>query len=272
MKTLCSIAAILICLQSYAGNENDPFGARSGGLGTCICWLSDFWSLYNNQAGLAFLESPFAGISYENRFLVSELSRNFVGAVIPTKNGTFGISLTSFGYNLYNEGKYGLAYARKLTDKMSLGVQLNYMTIRIGNDLGRTNNVTAEIGFQAEVMEGLNMGVHVFNPTNTNLTNAPTENIPTVFRIGAKYNVSDKVFVVAETEKDTERSAFFKAGLEYHVIDKLYLRGGISTDPIYSSFGFGLNLKNVKIDFATSYQQTLGYTPQFSLSYQFNKK
>ncbi|NND77197.1 MAG: hypothetical protein HKN39_03365 [Flavobacteriales bacterium] len=272
MRSIACIAALLFYLHSYAVNDNDPVGARSGGLGHASVSISDFWSLYNNQAGLAFLESPFAGISYENRFLRPELGRNFIGVAIPTNSGTVAFSLKSFGVHSYSEGKYGFSYARKLAEKMALGVQLNYMTITQRGDLGNKNSITAEIGFQAEIMEDLDIGVHVFNPTVSGLTDEPVENIPTVFRVGAKYTISDKVFVVAESEKDTQRPAFFKTGLEYHVHDKLYLRGGVSTNPTQSSFGFGLNLKNVRVDFAASYHQTLHYIPQFSLSYQFNKE
>lgn len=272
MKRSLLIGALFIAFNSLAGNENDPFGARSGALGHASVSLSDFWSLYNNQAGLAFIENPFAGVSYENRYTVSELSRNFVGVIVPTKSGTFGFSLTSFGYSAYNEGKYGFAYARKLSEKMSLGVQLNYQTIRQGNDLGKQNNITAEIGFQAEIIEDLKFGVHIFNPNRSNISDNPKENIPTVFRLGAQYTLSEKVFIVAETEKDIDRSAIFKTGIEYHVLDQLYVRGGIATNPTYSSFGFGLVLDQIKIDLSTSYHQVLGHTPQFSLSYQFNKK
>lgn len=248
-------------------------GAESGALGHASVALSNGWGIFNNQAGLANLEKPFAGISYENRFLLKELSRNLVGIAIPTESGTISLSALSFGYSLYNEAKYGLGYARKLSDKMSMGVQLNYMTIRQGNaDFGNARNLTVELGIQAELTEDLRIGVHVFNPTQTELIENGLEKIPTVFRMGGQYFVSEKVFVLVESEKELDRPALFKAGLQYHILEKLYLRGGISTNPTYTSIGFGYVLDQFKIDFATNYQPILGYTPQFSLSYQFDKK
>jgi len=79
------------------------------------------------------------------------------------------------------------------------------------------------------------------------------------------------VTVAIESEKDIDQSAIFKTGIEYHVIEKLFVRGGIATNPTYSTVGFGLKLKQFDIDFATNYHQQLGYTPQFSLTYHFNK-
>jgi len=248
-------------------------GAQSGALGHASVALSNAWGILNNQAALANLEKPFAAISYENRFLLKELSRNFVGAAIPTESGTISLSALSFGYSLYNEAKYGLGYARKLTDKVSMGVQINYMTIRQGNvDFGNSSNLTVEIGMQAELTEEFRIGVHVFNPTQTELIENGLEKIPTVFRLGGQYTLSDKVFILLESEKELDRPALFKTGLQYHVLDKLYLRGGISTNPTYTSIGFGYILDQFQIDFATNYQPVLGYTPQFSLSYQFDKK
>jgi len=64
----------------------------------------------------------------------------------------------------------------------------------------------------------------------------------------------------------------FKAGIEYKAIKEFYLRAGISTNPALSSFGFGLNLKNLKIDFSANYHQVLGISPQVGLSYVMEKK
>ena len=152
-----------------------------------------------------------------------------------------------------------------------MGLQFNYMTVRIGNDYGSQNNLTAEIGLQAEVMKGLVLGVHIFNPTQSDLSGEISENIPTVFKLGALYKVSEKVSLAIESEKDIDQKAIFKTGIDYHVIDKLFVRGGISTNPTYSTVGFGLKLNQFDIDFATNYHQQLGYTPQFSLTYHFKK-
>jgi len=272
VKIALYISCFLLCLNSF-GQQNDPLGAKSGGLGHASVALSDGWSIFNNQAGLAFLDQPFIGVSYENRFLLKELSRNFVGFAIPTESGTIGISALSFGYSLYNEGKYGLAYSRKLSDKTSLGIQLNYMTIRQrGTEYGNSNNLTAEIGFQSQITDDLRLGIHIFNLTQTELIESNRESIPTVFRIGGQYQVSDKVLILAESEKDVDRSAFFKAGVQYHIIENLFVRGGISTNPTYTSIGFGYVYKQFKIDFATNYQPILGYTPQFSISYQLQSQ
>lgn len=252
-----------------AQGDNLPVGARSAGMAHSSVTLYDVWSVHHNQAGLGWLENPEAGIFYENRFLLSELSYRGGVFAYPTKSGTFGLSVQSYGFNLYSENKYGLAYGRKLSEKVSAGIQLNYHTLRIAENYGNTNGISVEAGIQARLTEKLAIGVHVFNPNRTKVAEFEDERIPTIFRLGMNYTFSEKVFVTAEVEKDIDFNPVFKAGVEYHATDMLYLRGGVSTEPVLASFGFGLELKQFRLDIANTFHQTLGHTPQVSLQYAF---
>ncbi len=78
--------------------------------------------------------------------------------------------------------------------------------------------------------------------------------------------------LLAEAEKNIDFSARFKAGAEYKIADALHLRGGVATNPAQYFMGAGINLKDLKIDFAASYHQVLGVTPAISLNYLFRKK
>jgi hypothetical protein len=259
--------ALLLPVYSFAGNENLPIGARSSAIGHASLNLQDIWSIYHNQAGLANLEKIGGGIYYESRFTMKELSLKGGVVAIPTKFGTFGVSVTSFGYKLYNESKYGLAYGMKLGDKLRGGVQLNYHQTRLGEGYGNFNAISGEIGLQADISDEFSIGAHVYNPTFTKMAEYNNERIPTALRLGAMYKVNKKVFFAAEAYKNIYDRASFRAGIEYQVVDILYLRGGIGTEPTLASFGFGLKLKNFFVDVASSYHSTLGFSPQVSISY-----
>lgn len=253
----------------FGSGENFHIGGRSAGLGHASVTLSDLWSVHHNQAGLGLLENAQAGFFYESRFMLSELSLKGAAAVIPTKSGTFGLSVSSFGYSLYGENKYGLAYGRKLNSKVSVGVQLNYHNIRIAENYGNKNTLSMEGGLLAQLTTKLSLGAHIYNPTRAKVSDYDNERLPTIYRFGMNYKFSDKVFIAAEAEKDVDHNAVFKVGVEYHVMEILYLRGGIATNPVYSSFGFGIELKQFKLDIASEFHQVLGHTPQLSLLYTF---
>ena len=267
--------------QVQGANENYGLGARSAAIANASVTLSDIWSLHHNQAGLSGIRGITASVFYENRFGLKELGLKAVGLVIPVPNagnGVFGLSFSQFGYSLYNDTKIGLAYAKKLGEKYSVGIQVDYFQTQIGEDYGSTGAVTAEAGLIAELINNLYFGVHIFNPTRAKLLDykvqetTVSEHVPTVMRCGLSYVFSEKVRLSVETEKDIYYEPFFKAGIEYQIIDQLYIRGGISTDPVYNSFGFGLNINRLCIDVAASRHQVLGYTTQVNLTYDFGKK
>jgi hypothetical protein len=272
MKKIYSLFFASIILSSaQAGNEDYPIGARSAALGNATVSFSDLWSAHHNQAGLGFVRDISAGVSYENRFLLKEISVRGGAAALPIKQGTFGLCITNFGYSQYSENKYSLSFAKSFGEKFSAAIAMDYLSTKIAEGYGSRGALVAEAGILAKPIKGLSIGAHVFNPTRSRISAYDDERLPTIIRLGADYLFSDKVRLAAEVQKDIKYKAEFKAGLEYLPVKELYLRIGVSTNPTLSTFGFGLNLKNFKIDFAASYHQTLGISPQLGLSYTFAK-
>jgi len=263
---------ISLVFLANAGNENFPIGARSAAMGNASVSLSDVWSAQQNQAGLGFVKNISAGVYYENRFSLKELSLKGAVIALPVKGGTFGLCISNFGYSLYSENKYSFSFAKAFSSKFSMGIAMDYLTTKIAEGYGSKGLFAAEVGIQSKPIKGLTIGAHIFNPTRAKLSDYNNERIPTIIRLGADYNFSDKVILALETEKDIAQKSIFKAGIEYKAVKEFYLRAGIGTNPTLSSFGFGLNLKNFKLDFSANYHQVLGFSPQFALTYIFNKK
>ena len=266
-----SVFFLSFALSSRAGNENFPIGARSSAMGNASVSLSDVWSAHHNQAGLGFMNNFSAGVYYENRFALKELGLKGAVIALPVKGGAFGLSISNFGYSLFSENKYCFSFAKAFSDKFSMGIAMDYLTTKIAEGYGSKGVLAAEFGIQAKPIKGLTIGAHIFNPTRAKLSDYDNERIPTIIRLGADYNFSDKVTLAIETEKDMSKKSIFKAGIEYKAVKEFYLRAGIGTNPTLSSFGFGLNLKNFKIDISANYHQVLGFSPQFGLTYAFEK-
>lgn len=258
--------------QINAQIGNDMIGASSAGMGGYTATLTDIWSANNNQAGLGFVKDLSAGIYYENRFLLKETGYKAGAFVFPVKTGAFGVSVTSFGFELYNETKAGLSYGQRFGDKFSMGVQMNYLNTQLTQEYGSKTTVTGAVGLIAKLSKELSLGVHVYNPSRSKLADYDNERVPTIMKLGLDYRFSDKVMLGVETEKDMNYDAVVKAGLEYHITEVLFLRGGISTNPTQSAFGFGILLKDFKLDLSSSFHQTLGMTPAISIIYTRSKK
>jgi hypothetical protein len=254
-------------------SQNYPSGACASGMGNSSVVVPNIWSTYHNQAGLDYLEQITFGAYFENWFGLSELGLKTAALAVPTKTGTFGLDFSYFGYDKFNEMKMGLAYSKKFADIIAVGIQLDYFNIHQGDIYGNVGIPVAEIGILSEPIDKLFIGAHVFNPWRAQVDDYQNEKMPTVFRIGMGYKFTDKVLMTIETEKDLEISKpIFKSGIEYNFISSLYLRGGISTNPVTTAFGIGYKLKGVSLDLAFKHHQILGYNVGISMYYTFGYK
>ena len=260
----------LIPVVSFSGNENYAIGGRATGMGNTGLCLADVWAIRYNQAALADVSSISTGISYESRFLLKAMGIQSFAMAIPTKkSGTFGLNYTGFGDNLFRESKIGLGYGMKISDKFNIGIRLNYHSLQLGNNYGRANNLTFELGLLAKPTKNLQIGFHLFNPSQTKLNEYQQEIIPVIMNLGISYQFSDKLRTNLELEKDIEFPFSVKAGIEYLPTEHFYLRAGISTNPGVPSIGFGVVKKQFNLDFSASLHPALGITPSLGMTYSF---
>lgn len=270
---LLTFLAQIVTFQNVSAIGNQSSGARSLGLGNANVTLFDLWSANNNQAGLAYVEKFGFGIGYENRFGLSELGLKTLNMAVPVKFGTFGLTVQQFGFTDYNENKFGLAYGMKVSKRVSIGVQIDYLLVSVAE--AQTENksgITAEIGLQAKLTDKLTLGAHIFNVPNTSMSGSYDEKIPMIITLGLNYKFSKKVFAVIDIEKNIDLDPNLKVGIEYHPIDALYFRGGLNTYDFHFTGGLGFKLKSFNFDLGFSHQTYLGFVSQASLSYTLGKK
>ena len=254
----------------YAGNDNYPLGARSAGMAAASVMLTDIWAAVNNQAALGYLEQPVAALYYENRLNVRELALQAGVFAIPVKSTVIGVNYRYFGYSKYNEFKLGLAVGKRLGEKFSMGIQMNYFHTNFAGDYGSTGLLCGELGLLYEPVENLRVGAHLFNVWQSrqkvNIDGQP----PTIMRFGIGYAIQEKAVISVETEKDLRMDAIFKAGLEYSPVNNLFLRCGVSNGNIYQyAFGVGYGINKFTIDLAFSHHKFLGYSPHVSIIAKF---
>ncbi len=247
-----------------------PAGARQAGLDHCSVAISDFWSIQNNQAGMALIKSFSVGVAFENKFLIPHTGTGNLAVIYPLKFGNMGLSMSYFGYALYHQMKIGLAYARAFGPRLRIGVQLDYLQTGLGDIYGSRSNVTFELGIQSDVNDQLTLGVYVFNPVPLKLADYANEKIPAIFRFGLAYHFSGKFFATAEVEKNTAyQPVILRGGMEYAFKKQFFFRVGFGTSGDIFSFGFGWHKKHMQFDIGSTMHQSLGFSPQASLVFGF---
>ena len=246
-----------------------PMGSRSHALGNASVAIDDIWAYHHNPANLVSVKKLGFGLSYENRFLLKELqSQGFVVA-LPLKAGVISFGLQSFGFKNFRTNRLGVGYSMKLAEFLSCGVQLNYHQVRLTDAYGRKDALTAELGLKANITDNWKVAFSVFNLTRTKISEFGEDRLTTLMRLGTQYTFSEKVMLVAELEKNIEFPVRFKTGIEYSPIRKLFLRGGFATQPIEISAGLGYRFKEqFQLDIGSAYHQILGWSPNFSFTYQ----
>jgi hypothetical protein len=257
-------------LDTFAGGDPFPIGARSLGMGNAVVAIRHQWSIFNNVGGMAGVDKLSVMASFSSQYQVSGLQVLAIGAVMPTKLGNFGMAIQRFGDELYHGHLVGLAYSHQI-NQVSVGLKINYVQIAI-SDLGSRSTLALELGGVAQLLPELSFGAYIYNFNQAKLADYQDERLPTLMKAGLSYKPTKQLILNAEVEKDIDYQTLFKAGVEYEIVKKLFLRTGITSLPFTHHFGVGVLAKNLMFDYALTSHPELGFSHHLSLAYQFEKK
>lgn len=272
-KLILFITLILSTSTIFAYDFIHPFGGRAAAMGGSSVASQGLWAMQNNPAGMANLEKISLGLYYENRWMLPETAYKCGAFALPTKFGTLGLSFNQFGSSKYSENKFGLAYAKDFGRYLQVGLQLDYLLVKIGNDYGSFRAFTFELGLQSHVTDKLTLGAYVFNPVSFRLEQTLNhEKLPIVMRFGLAYKFTKDFLGQCEIEKNTEREGVsLRGGLEYEAFKNFFIRAGVQTNPGILSFGLGYGIRFAQINVAAQLHNELGASIQVSMIFSIGK-
>ncbi|MDP5120433.1 MAG: hypothetical protein NWQ46_02475 [Spirosomaceae bacterium] len=267
-KKLLLYLFLIVPACAVASGDPFPIGARSWGVGNAVVAMPHEQSFFYNPAGMAYAENSHAFAAYHSRFDVPGLGNAGVGAVIKTNGINIAVGFDQFGDELYNEVKSGIAVARK-QGRISLGVKVSYFQATV-KDLIAKNTILTEFGIMADIRDNFRIGFHGYNLTGASLF--ASQNIPTVLRIGFSYQPSKQISLNAEAEKSTLYPLNIKAGIEYEIRPKFFVRTGINSLTNTIHFGTGMRLRHLQFDYAVSSSSYLGLSHHLTVGMALTKK
>lgn len=271
MKQLFTLILFLGAFILHAQTGYNNAGSRSNAMGDASLNLTDVYSVLNNQASLGVMEHSAVGISATNIFGLEGFNAFTGAAVLHTNSGgNFGLSIQYTGDMNFNQLKGGVAYGRKLGKNFSAGIQLDYVSTQV-NEIDNAAAFTFEAGIRYAPYKNLIASARVYNPVRVKAGDAfPEEELPALFDIGIAYTPSDKVMLAIEGEQQLDADLRIKSGIEYHIAEALFLRGGYMSNPSVFTAGAGIKLKDFSFDFAAQFHQQLGMTPGIGIQYEIN--
>ncbi len=241
-----------IRLGAFSNKPQEPFGFTA------------------NQAALARMDKGSLGCFGERRFLLSENSVFALAAAIPSKQGNFGVELNHAGFKNFNENKIGLAYAKKLSKLLDLGIQFNYYSCQVPQ-YGNAASLHVEIGAIAHFSENFCGGIHAYNPVGGFLGKGKSEKLASAYSFGLGYDASEFCNVSASIIKEEDKPVNVIAGVQYQFEKQFFAKVGCMSESSSFFAGFGLGWRNLRLDLSGSFHPQLGFSPGVLLILQFKK-
>ena len=199
---------------------------------------------------------------------LSDLSE-IAGAVhlrLPWKDQV-GIGLQHTGIDGYSEQRISFSYARRLFEKLNAALQFD-LNRNVAEEYDDIYVASWSVSFHAPLMKELSMSAWLYNPLGTE----SVLDLPSMTRIGILYEPSEKIGIAVEAEKDWRQDLRFKAGINYHLHERISVRWGIGTKPSLVHAGITWNIfDGMAVSGGWRYHSRLGSSLSASVS-QYHAK
>jgi hypothetical protein len=243
-------------------------GARNYALGNTFLTQKDILSAATNISKLSSIHALSIGLSSKNEFLIKELQQSSISVGLPLLKGYAAISIHDYGFALYRETQFSVAYSFALSPIFSMGLKIVYHHLFIAENNANNGTIYPNIGMSYRVNKKMELSVLLTNITLTKLTKSSMETWPISANIGTKYVVNNKLNMYLESTISLQQKISLRYGIEYLIKPILTLRTGINSATASFSMGVGLHLTKFSIDLASSYQAFIGFSPSISIRFE----
>ena len=245
-------------------------GAKALAMGGAAVTNSDHYAWSNNPAGAANLKNITACGSFYHRFAMKSMNTSQLQVSVPIRKIVTGLSFQKYGDQYYSEQQAGLGLASRI-GIVSLGTQFHILQIKM-DEMPTNYAWIGEFGGIASLGKHLSWGAHVWNFNLAKLNTTHKVELPVVMRTGICYQPTSKLLGNVEVSKHINYQTSLHVGLEYKIIEWLVLRTGVSTKPFIACFGAGIQSKKMKLDYAFTSHNLLGFSHQLSVAIVFHTK
>ena len=264
-------------------------GTRALGMGGAFTAIADDGTaIYWNPAGLSQLDEKEVVGMYS--FLSLDRHHNFVSFSYPAEDvGTFSLSWLNFGVSKIdgrdqsgnptgdfsdNEMAFQLAYGRKFTSMISIGLGYKYLNHSLadykahgfGFDIGVMINATDMIAVGFAIQD-------IGSKLKWDTESDHEDEIPMTMRGGAAISPPTLPLKLAiDLEKNTEQDAEIHFGAEYQLMDIIGLRAGYHEEICAGvSFHLPIDFGKLQVDYVLTPDSNLdeGATHRIGLAIQF---
>ena len=283
------LLSIFSGLIAQVASEHLYYGASSLSMaGSDIAIPKSSWSMFVNPAGIAEQKTLSLVASTESLFGQDYFSHSLFGIQFRVpKAGSFGLSIEDFsvaysGNSLSRETAVGFHQGIMLrsdrNSTISFGYGIKSYTIDYGSsagvsgdgsdgiELGSQSSWGVDIGLLASLAERVRFGARAFNINSPTLGDANSAvRLPQRAQVGIAFSPYDLVWTTAALTKSSGHPTHFHGGMSYNIVDNVFLRAGVMTNPNRFATGFEFIVKKIRINYGFMTQPVLPLSHQFSI-------
>jgi len=283
------LLSIFSGLIAQVASEHLYYGASSLSMaGSDIAIPKSSWSMFVNPAGIAEQKTLSLVASSESLFGQDYFSHSLFGVQFRVpRAGSFGLSIEDFsvdysGNTLSRETAIGIHQGIMLrSDRnsiISFGYGIKSYTVDYGSSagvsgdgsdgikLGSQSSWGVDIGLLASLAERVRFGARAFNINSPTLGDANSAvRLPQRAQVGIAFSPYDLVWTTAALTKSSGHPTHFHGGMSYNIVDNVFLRAGVMTNPNRFATGFEFIVKKIRINYGFMTHPVLPLSHQFSI-------
>ena len=283
------LLSIFSGLIAQVASEHLYYGANSLSMaGSDIAIPKSSWSVFVNPAGIAEQKTLSLVAGTESLFGQDYFSHSLFGVQFRVpRAGSFGLSIEDFsvdysGNTLSRETAIGIHQGIMLrSDRnsiISFGYGIKSYTVDYGSsagvsgdgsdgiELGSQSSWGVDIGLLASLAERVRFGARAFNINSPTLGDANSAvRLPQRAQVGIAFSPYDLVWTTAALTKSSGHPTHFHGGMSYNIVDNVFLRAGVMTNPNRFATGFEFIVKKIRINYGFMTHPVLPLSHQFSI-------
>ena len=283
------LLSIFSGLIAQVASEHLYYGANSLSMaGTDIAIPKSSWSVFVNPAGIAEQKTLSLVAGTESLFGQEYFNHSLLGVQFRVpRAGSFGLSIEDFsvdysGNTLSRETAIGIHQGIMLrSDRnsiISFGYGIKSYTVDYGSsagvsgdgsdgiELGSQSSWGVDIGLLASLAERVRFGARAFNINSPTLGDANSAvRLPQRAQVGIAFSPYDLVWTTAALTKSSGHPTHFHGGMSYNIVDNVFLRAGVMTNPNRFATGFEFIVKKIRINYGFMTHPVLPLSHQFSI-------
>ena len=249
--------ALMISSNCFAAFEETATDARNMGMGGAGVALSDYLSAgMENPALPCFAPVQTAGSGTSIPFGMTDLTAASAQAGYQKEKLGLAAGFATMGSALYRENTIKTAVSFRPFKQAGFGLGISGCNLSIQR-YGSASALGLDLGVIGSPLENLTMAAVAKN-INRPTIGSTSQEIAQWLDWGISYTLLNQLTYAFQVQSQRGYNSQIRFGQEYRHNRHLALRAGFSSQPSSFSFGLGLFLKKVRLDYAAKTHSSLG--------------